>query len=96
MYPICFIGLSVLCANDFVSYYSPSIQIGYSSNQGYFISGQISFGIGYKDIPILPGATFGIRRYRNMTMIYTDAQLVVLFMGLGKGLSNPELVIVGQ
>ncbi len=75
----------LLSATDLVTYYSPGFQLGYSKDQGYFISCQLSIGAGYRDTPIFPGVTLGIRRYRRMTMYYADAQLLLFFMGLGKG-----------
>ena len=73
--------------DDFTAYYSPGIQLGYSFSHDFFISAQISVGVGYKGNWVFPGATVGIRQYPGLTAIYLDAQLSILFMGLGRGIT---------
>lgn len=58
---VLFLSPILIFASDLATYYSPGVQIGYSKDQGLFVSTQISLGAGYRDIAIFPGATIGPR-----------------------------------
>lgn len=73
--------------DDFTAYYSPGIQLGYSFSHDFFISAQISLGVGYKDNYLFPGVTLGIRKYPSLTAFYMDAQFSIFFMGFGRGIA---------
>ena len=78
-------------------YISPAIQIGFNEDKIFFLSSQLTIGLGFKlgthfedTFPLFFGKTFGLRTYfpENKpanTYQYTDMQLATIFGGVGIG-----------
>ena len=78
-------------------YISPAIQIGFNEDKIFFLSSQLTIGLGFKlgthfedTFPLFFGQTFGVRTYfpENKpanTYQYTDMQLATIFGGVGIG-----------
>ena len=104
MKKLLFILLLISCSTDMRSqelpfYFSPGVQIGIDSGRNAYFSYQFTLGmnvpIGRGDMTIdafiLPGITFGKRRYKYKkekkyeSYTYLDGQVSFLFFGLGHG-----------
>lgn len=85
-----------------VLYISPGIQIGKTSDGEFFYSLQMTIGsfieIGVRsgcvgtecpgyDLPVIPGITIGVRKYKEYIIRFTDVQLAFPFGGIGIGYS---------
>ena len=78
-------------------YISPGIQMGYNEDKTFFLSYQLTLGLGFKlgthfedTFPLFVGKTFGVRTYfpENKpanTYKYSDMQLATFFGGVGIG-----------
>lgn len=69
-------------------YYSPGVQVGYGFGDGIFVGGQFTTGVYAQPLElslIIPGISFGVRKYfqgNSNLMAYADIQLGA---GLGAG-----------
>tara|TARA_B100000315_G_C14474133_1_gene539780 strand:- start:97 stop:594 length:498 start_codon:yes stop_codon:yes gene_type:complete len=79
-------------------YISPGIQIGYNDSRTFFLSYQLTIGVGFKNAsdhfedttPLLLGRTFGVRRYYQkekpvVVYKYYDTQISFMLGGIGIG-----------
>ena len=79
-------------------YISPGIQIGYNDSRTFFLSYQLTIGVGFKNssdhfedtAPLLLGRTFGVRRYYQkekpvVVYKYYDTQISFMIGGIGIG-----------
>jgi len=78
-------------------YISPGIQMGFNKDKIFFLSYQLTLGLGFKlgthfedTFPLFVGKTFGVRTYfpENKpanTYKYSDMQLATFFGGVGIG-----------
>ena len=90
---ICFYSILYSFDNDNTYYVSPGIQLGINTAGDFFVSGQITAGVGNLSDDGFPfiGVTFGKRLYYNRefrkfdSYNYIDGQISLIFVGIGFG-----------